>query len=109
MKVKHSASGRVICYNFLNEKKGENKMPLYVCDECGCVDNTACGGNYWFKNKNEESFADYIPDGKALCVECTPSLYKDGSSSSDAGKWHNRFPKKKWDGKQEVLNRESEK
>lgn len=34
--------------------------------------------------------------GKALCCECSPKFYADGSINEDAGKWHNRFPKKKY-------------
>ena len=66
-------------------------MPCYVCEKCGCVDNTALGGNFWSyarssfiaKNKGEhkegcEKLKGYIP---ALCCEC------------NTGKWHNQFPK----------------
>jgi hypothetical protein len=47
-------------------------MPLFVCDDCGAVDNTACGGSYWIRNKTE----------KVLCCECY------------TGKWHDDFEKK---------------
>jgi hypothetical protein len=73
-------------------------MPLFVCDRCGCVDNTACGGTYWTKEHNEKYF-DNVRNGEALCAECTPH---DGG-----GVWHNRFPQEAWDGITEVLNRKS--
>ena len=53
--------------------------PLYVCSRCKTIDNTACGGNYWFIDDKK----------KALCAECNPKY----------GKWHGRFPKEKFDPK----------
>ena len=36
-------------------------MPLFVCEKCGCIDNTACSGNnYWIRNSNEDYFFDDI-------------------------------------------------
>jgi hypothetical protein len=50
-------------------------MPLIVCSKCQAIDNTATGSNYWF-----------IEDkSKVLCSECF------------RGKWHNKFPKNKFD------------
>lgn len=60
-------------------------MSLFVCDECGCVENTALC-RFWMQRSK---------DKKVLCSEC------------DNGKWHNRFPKRKWDGKTKVINRKS--
>ena len=57
-------------------------MPLFICSKCGVIENTALCG-YWWKDKKNP-----------LCSECDPDLKK----------WHNKFPKKKWDGKLEVLN-----
>lgn len=59
-------------------------MSLYVCDRCGCVENTALS-NYWRR----------IGEGKKnrLCSECDPSI----------GAWHGRFPKETWDGKRVVI------
>ena len=49
-------------------------MPLFECEHCHCVDNTALG-NFWW---------DVMHDGKpALCVECDPTI----------GEWHGLFPK----------------
>ena len=47
-------------------------MPLFVCEECGCVDNTACGGTFW---------EVLTGGGRVLCCECR------------FGKWHDKFPK----------------
>lgn len=59
-------------------------MSLFVCDGCGCVENTALG-KYWTRKIDG--------DGRALCSEC------------DQGQWHGRFTKKPWDGKSSVINR----
>ena len=50
-------------------------MPLFICDCCGAVDNTACGGNFWIKNMEDRP--DKIHD---LCCKCY------------TGKWHDNFP-----------------
>jgi len=50
-------------------------MPLYECQKCGTVENTACG-NFW----NAESVSE------AVCSEC------------HTGTWHGRFDKMKADG-----------
>jgi hypothetical protein len=68
-------------------------MPLFVCDKCGCVDNTALGGTWWTRNTDIWKPEDR---GKALCTECAPPEFSDGSPNVDAGKWHNRFPKEKY-------------
>lgn len=61
-------------------------MPLFICTECGCVDNTATSGYWW---RNRESNGAYTP-----CSECDPEF----------GKWHGLFPKEPWDGKRIVKN-----
>lgn len=78
-------------------------MPLFVCDKCGCVDNTALG-RYW--SKDMECW-DESNRGLALCTECAPTHYKDGKPTNRGyGEWHDEFPKVKWNGKMEVINRE---
>lgn len=83
-------------------------MPLFVCDRCGCVDNTAYG-RYW--SKDYPDMWDKENEGLALCTECAPTTFSDGTSTNQGwrlaeyGKWHNEFPKQKWDGKLEVINR----
>jgi hypothetical protein len=57
-------------------------MPLYVCDNCGCIDNTALGG-YWVQQ---------LHDLPVLCSTCR------------TGKWHGHFDRKPWDGVTEVIN-----
>lgn len=49
-------------------------MPLFVCDNCKGIDNTACGGTYWSR-----MFAE---DKRILCSEC------------HTGKWKAPFPKR---------------
>ena len=51
-------------------------MPLYVCEKCNCVDNTALDGNYWQSRKCFSKATEL-----ALCSEC------------HSGKWHDKFPK----------------
>ncbi len=58
-------------------------MSLFICAKCKCVENTALS-SYWWGDKD-----------KPLCSEC-----------GEFKKWHGRFEKEKWDGKQEVLNPE---
>lgn len=49
-------------------------MPLFACDKCGCVENTALC-LFWMSWDSAER----------LCSECDPKI----------GKWHGAFPKKK--------------
>jgi len=57
-------------------------MPLFVCDKCHGIDNTALHGNYWTRlvdsGKKKSS-------GMILCSEC------------HTGTWHGRFTKQKFD------------
>lgn len=60
-------------------------MPLFKCETCGCVENTALS-NYWTRN------IDWAQQGvtlsnPALCSECDPAI----------GRWHGWFPKRPWD------------
>lgn len=53
-------------------------MPLFACEKCKCIENTACS-NYWAaKFETEEG------QKPLLCSECDPSI----------GQWHGRFPKR---------------
>ena len=49
-------------------------MSIYICEKCGCIENTALG-DYWNNIINHEP---------KICSECS------------TGKWHNRFDKKHW-------------
>lgn len=60
-------------------------MSLYVCEECGSVENTALS-NYHARNVEG--------DGRALCSACDP----------DIGEWHGRFPQEPWNGETQVRN-----
>jgi len=65
-------------------------MPLFVCDKCKAIENTALG-HYWARglgyHKDEEA------DKQALCSECMPVYFNDGSVSNKGGKWHGKFEK----------------
>ncbi len=56
--------------------------PLYRCSRCGTVDNTALSMGYW----------GHLGEKEVFCTEC------------ETGKWHGMWPKKKWDGKQKIIN-----
>lgn len=71
-------------------------MSTYICEKCGCIDNSACGGNYAVVKAHLNLFEDEYSNTHLLCVECTPSKFKDGSINREAGKWHNEFPKRHW-------------
>lgn len=75
--------------------KGEKAMPIFVCEKCGNIDNSATG-HYWGKERFKFKDAPDC-DGKALCCECVPEFFDDGSKTGYNGKWHNKFPKEKYD------------
>jgi hypothetical protein len=73
-------------------------VSLFVCDECGVVENTALAGfgGYWGRNRKDLGHGEQgVGDGKARCSQCNPQI----------GKWHGCFPRGKWDGKRQVINR----
>ena len=47
-------------------------MPLFICDQCGCIENTALS-MFWCKDSDHP-----------LCSEC----------DADRGKWHGQFEKR---------------
>jgi hypothetical protein len=65
-------------------------MPLFRCENCGCVENTALG-HYHSRHWKEFEGTEFE---KALCSECTPMYYPDGSPHRRGGVWHGQFPKK---------------
>lgn len=65
-------------------------MPLFICDECSAIENTALGftnGEFY-----PNLWKDTSKNGKKLCSECAPAEYADGSPCR-GGKWHGEFPK----------------
>lgn len=75
-------------------------MGLFVCDECGAIENTSFGV-YWERDLN--NFEDESLKGKALCSDCTPEKYSDGRYTRCKGTWHGRF-KKMTATKKEILS-----
>ena len=65
-------------------------MPVFICDNCDALDNTACGGTYWVRDVNYYG-EEYL--GKALCAECAPTKFKSGKPAPTGGKWHGEFEK----------------
>lgn len=53
-------------------------MPIFRCEQCGCIENTACCGYWWRKSKGQP----------LLCPECDP----------ETSKWHGIFEKRPADG-----------
>lgn len=62
-------------------------MSIYICEKCGCIENTALGG-YWINKYNNEL---------GMCSEC------------NTGEWHNEFEKVHWTeyGVKELLDLEA--
>ena len=60
-------------------------MPLFKCEQCGCVENTALS-NYWTRNLRDPSEPKPWAIRPALCSACDP----------DIGKWHGAFPQRPW-------------
>lgn len=90
-------------------------MSLFICDNCGCVENTAFG-NWWIRDSNHELDVNPetnkpFPDGMALCSACAPDKYADGKyrhigrdNKPRVKGWHNQFARRLWDGVTEVEN-----
>jgi len=73
-------------------------MPLFKCEKCGCVENTALGlywTRHWVDNFDYSEVGEEYK-GRALCSECAPKRYSDGTPTK-YGKWHGKFPKEQWD------------
>ncbi len=68
-------------------------MSLYICDKCHAIENTALGW-YWSRRNNQRMLGPEYPKDMALCSECCPATFADGSPLKDGGKWHEVFPKK---------------
>ena len=80
-------------------------MSSYICEKCGCIDNSGCGGNFWVvkmnrykKEKGEPpsiSHIDEYENWHYLCSECYSGKFSDGSCKDKSG-WHDRFEKRHW-------------
>lgn len=64
-------------------------MPLFRCEACGCVENTACS-NYHTRHIDwdADTLKYFEPKPPALCSECDPKI----------GAWHGHFPRRSADG-----------
>jgi len=63
-------------------------MPLFKCDNCDCLENTALAPHSWTQLLNKQPM---------LCSECEPAQ----------NKWHGRFKKVKWNG-ESIINYEEQ-
>jgi hypothetical protein len=53
-------------------------MPIFPCEKCGCVENTACSG-YWLRKRENSEYVE-----PALCTLCDPKFKK----------WHGIFERR---------------
>lgn len=67
-------------------------MALFQCENCGCVDNTACTDRGFTLIDADKYDWTGIEDlkGMMLCSACGPSKFHDGSPARGGG-WHGRF------------------
>jgi hypothetical protein len=70
-------------------------MPLFVCDKCGCIENSALSACFW---------SAFLKKEPVYCSECCPE--QDKWPGARLG-WHGKFKKKKWTKrfKQKMMNR----
>ena len=66
-------------------------MSLFVCDKCGCIENTALG---WYWGAFMKDLTTKETYGKVFCSECAPTEFPDGEKTRFTGKWHDHFPKR---------------
>jgi len=77
-------------------------MSIFVCEECGCIENTALG--HWW-SRNDATWPDE-KDRRGLCSEHGPKKYSDGNPTG-FGKWHGRFPQEPAEKRHKVNNPEA--
>ena len=57
-------------------------MPVFRCEKCGCMENSATS-NYVSRKYPCSKTGDTLPSLPLLCSECDPAI----------GRWHGIFPK----------------
>ena len=83
-------------------------MSTFICEKCGCIDNSALNNNYWHAKMNKYRHKkgaqidlcfkpehDYFEDHMCCSECCTGVTYDDNSGVISQG-WHNRFDKEHW-------------
>lgn len=95
-------------------------MSTFICEKCGCIDNSALDNNYWTAYCNklrlskdeevEKSYDDEYFDTHVCCSECCAGVkFYDGSGVLSKG-WHGKFEKEHWSvcgTKEEILAMEA--
>lgn len=66
-------------------------MGLFVCDNCGVIENSSLG-SYNNAKRHDRLFGEEYAN-KAFCSECSPSKFKNGSTNDKGGKWHGLLAK----------------
>ena len=69
-------------------------MGRFLCDKCGCIENTALGFCWLADAEDNDYWEDKNLNGLYLCSACMPSKYSDGSNNARGGKWHGLFERK---------------
>lgn len=67
-------------------------MGSFICDNCSCIENTACAPGP--RGARKPSLFDWTGieerEGMCLCSACAPSKFNNGVATK-WGMWHNRF------------------
>ncbi len=58
-------------------------MSTFICSQCGCVDNSSKGGNYWTRYRGSSEHGDREIEPLICCV-------------CNGKEWHDSFPKEHW-------------
>jgi len=66
-------------------------MSLFQCENCGCVENTACSAQGFKVLHDCFDWAGIEQlEHKLICSACGPTKYRDGKPTK-FGKWHGVF------------------
>lgn len=71
-------------------------MSLFQCENCGCVENTACADQGFTLTECYDWSYDESLKGKTLCRACGPAKRPNGDAMNCPawgryGVWHNQF------------------
>lgn len=92
-------------------------MSSFICEKCGCIDNTACDNNYWIvignRDAKKRGVKPFITLAKEFeyynehicCSDCCKGVAFDDHSGVISKGWHNYFEKEHWSklGKDKIL------
>ena len=64
-------------------------MSTFICEKCGCIDNSACKNNYWIVKAKLNIFSEEYYNTHLVCTSCAPK-------EKEFGEWNNKFRKRHW-------------